>query len=177
MKIKLNKKKGILFWVTGFSGSGKSEIGNKIKKDIEKRFGRTLIINGDNFRQSFKFQNYDKKSRIKLGKQYTDFLRIILNQNINVIFTVVGLYNEIRAYNQKKIENYIEIFIDANIKKIKKVSKKTHYKKGQKNILGLDLKPELPKNPDIRIENNFLISTNEIAKKIMAKINNYERQN
>ena len=32
MKIKLNRKKGILFWITGYSGSGKSEISKKIKK-------------------------------------------------------------------------------------------------------------------------------------------------
>ena len=32
MKRKFSKGKGILFWITGFSGSGKSEISYKIKK-------------------------------------------------------------------------------------------------------------------------------------------------
>ena len=31
-KIKKNKSKGILFWITGLSGSGKTSIGKKIKK-------------------------------------------------------------------------------------------------------------------------------------------------
>ena len=30
--IKINKKKGIVFWITGLSGSGKTRLGGKIKK-------------------------------------------------------------------------------------------------------------------------------------------------
>ncbi len=175
MRRKFSKEKGILFWVTGFSGSGKSEISYKIKKEIEKKFGKTIIISGDNFRQSFNFKNYDKISRIRLGKQYIKFLKIILDQNINVIFTVVGLYNDIRKFGKKKIKNYFEIFINTDIKKIKHNSKKIHYKKKQKNILGLDLKPEIPKNPDIKVKNNFKNSTSEISKKIIENILKYEK--
>ena len=35
MKI-INKKKGILFWITGISGSGKTTFGKAIHKDIIK---------------------------------------------------------------------------------------------------------------------------------------------
>ena len=37
-----SKKKGTLFWITGLSGSGKSEIGKlilpKLKKKLDKQF-------------------------------------------------------------------------------------------------------------------------------------------
>ena len=33
------KNKGILFWITGFSGSGKTQIAKKISKQISKHFG------------------------------------------------------------------------------------------------------------------------------------------
>ncbi len=173
--MKLNKKKGILFWITGFSGSGKSEISYKLKNEIEKKFGKTIIISGDNFRQTFNFKNYDRNSRIKLGKQYINFLKLILDQNINIIFSIVGLYEEIRKFGKKNIQNYIEIFIDANIKKIERYSKKLHYKKKQKNILGLDLEPELPKKPDIKIINNFKTPISKISKKIIKEISKYEK--
>ncbi|ARJ47511.1 adenylyl-sulfate kinase [Candidatus Pelagibacter sp. RS39] len=174
MKHRLIKNKGILFWITGYSGSGKTKISNKIKSFVEKKFGKTIVLSGDNFRQKFKINSYDKKSRIMLGNQYTNFLKIILDQKINIIFTVVGLYDQIRKYNVKKIDNYIEIFIDAKIKDIKINSKKMHYKKKQKNILGIDLKPELPKKSDITIKNNFKISTDQIARKIIDRLNKYE---
>ena len=37
-----NKKKGILFWLTGLPGAGKTSIANKIIKSINKKFGYTL---------------------------------------------------------------------------------------------------------------------------------------
>ena len=48
MKKKFIKEKGILFWITGFSGSGKSEISYKIKKKLKislvKRLSSVGII-------------------------------------------------------------------------------------------------------------------------------------
>ena len=38
MKRKKNKNKGILFWITGLSGTGKSTIGNLIYPKIKKKF-------------------------------------------------------------------------------------------------------------------------------------------
>ena len=55
------KKKGIVFWITGLSGSGKSTIAKYIKKKVEKKYGNTIIINGDDIRKIFNFQNYELK--------------------------------------------------------------------------------------------------------------------
>ena len=58
-----NKKKGILFWVTGLSGSGKTTLAKKIKKDIENLYGPTLLISGDDIRRIFDFQKYTAEER------------------------------------------------------------------------------------------------------------------
>ena len=55
-KIYLNK--GILFWVTGLSGSGKTTISRKIKKYIEENYGPTLLVSGDDIRNIFNFKKY-----------------------------------------------------------------------------------------------------------------------
>ena len=57
-KLKKNKNKGILFWITGLSGSGKTTIAKKIKKDIMQLYGPTLLVSGDNIRKIFKFNKY-----------------------------------------------------------------------------------------------------------------------
>ena len=53
------KKKniGIIFWITGLPGSGKSSIGNKLKPLIEKKYGKTVIIHGDEIRNIYKKKN------------------------------------------------------------------------------------------------------------------------
>ena len=52
-KIIISKKKGILFWITGLSGSGKTAIAKKIQKKISHLYGPTIEISGDDFRKIF----------------------------------------------------------------------------------------------------------------------------
>ena len=42
-KFKKVKNKGIVFWITGLSGSGKTQIGKKVKKDIIKKHWQGTI--------------------------------------------------------------------------------------------------------------------------------------
>ena len=51
--MRLNKTEGIVFWITGLSGSGKSSIG-RLLHSIKKIYGPTILINGDDIRKLFK---------------------------------------------------------------------------------------------------------------------------
>ena len=57
---KIDKKKGILFWITGLSGSGKTTIGKSIHNDI-KKYGPTIMISGDNVRKIFHLSGHKKE--------------------------------------------------------------------------------------------------------------------
>ena len=59
--IKINKDKGILFWITGLSGSGKTTLGKAIHRDINKLYGPTLMISGDDLRNIFDYKKFDKR--------------------------------------------------------------------------------------------------------------------
>jgi adenylylsulfate kinase-like enzyme len=170
-KKKFNNKKGILFWVTGLSGSGKTSISKKIKKEICKKFGPTIIVSGDDLRKIFGFNKYDPQSRKSLSKKFCKFAKFITDQKINLIFAIVGLINEPRKWNKKNISNYVEIYIKANLKQIIKLGKKKIYnnKKSEK-IVGVNIQPEFPKNPDITINNNFSKSTDQLSKELLKKI-------
>ena len=170
-KIKINKKKGILFWITGLSGSGKTTFGKAIYKDIQKLYGPTLMISGDNIRKIFYYKGHTKEDRLKILKSYCRFAKFITNQNINLIFAVVGMFNEPRKWNRKNISNYIEIYIKSNLQEIIKLKKKRIYhKKNIQNIVGVDIKPEFPKKPNITIVNSFDKPKTKIAFQIIKKI-------
>ena len=168
---KVAKKKGILFWITGLPGSGKTTLGRTIYKDIIKLYGPTIMISGDDLRKIFKLSGYSKNDRLKIARIYCNFAKYITNQNINLIFAVVGLFDEPRRWNKKNIPNYIKIYIKSDIKKIIKLGKKKIYhKKNLKNIVGIDLNPEFPKKPDIIIPNFFELSKEKIPNIIIKKI-------
>ena len=171
MKLK-NKNKGILFWITGLSGSGKTTLGRKIKKDITKIYGPTIMISGDDIRKIFKLKGYEYNERVIILKKYSLFAKYITEQKINIILAVVGMVEKQRKWNRANIENYIEIYIQSSIKKIIELNRKKIYnKKRPGKLIGIDIKPEYPKKPDIKIINSFKSTTNQMAKILINNIN------
>jgi adenylylsulfate kinase len=169
-EIRISKKKGILFWVTGFPGSGKTAIANRIKSEIIKSYGPTILISGDNLRKIFNYKEYSKIERLKIGLKFCKLCQFITNQKINVIFATVGLFDKLRHKNRLNIQNYVEIYIKSNLLNIIKVGKKKLYKKYNKNIVGKDISAELPKSPDIILNNKFDRSVNMLSIQLLKKI-------
>ena len=77
-----NKKKGILFWLTGLSGSGKSSILKKIYNPISKKYGKSLLINGDDIRKIFSLTGYEFHDRKRIGLQYSKLFQKITRVKI-----------------------------------------------------------------------------------------------
>jgi len=168
--MKIYKKYGIVFWVTGISGSGKTTLSKSIYSFIKNKFGPTILLSGDNLRSIFKLKKYDKNSRLNIGIRYTRILKLIISNKINVLFSVVGLFNKLHKYNRVNLKNYVEILIEANFKKTAERKEKYFYKKKTNNIWGKDIKPEYPKKPDIKIKNDFKKSKKFLTKELIKKI-------
>ena len=169
--MKIYKKQGIVFWITGLSGSGKTTIGYHLKKKINKNYGKTLIIHGDDIRNIYHLKNYKPADRLKLGKSNSNLCKLISNQGINVIFTTVGLFHKLHKYNRSNIKKYIEIYIECDIGNLLDMKKKKFYKKKTKFVWGLDIKPEYPIKPDIVLKNNFSISAKKLSEMLIKDIN------
>ena len=173
---KIIKNKGFLFWITGLSGSGKSSLGKIFRKEVERDIGKTIILHGDDLRNILKLNKYDKKSRLENGKKYCKLLKLLTDQNINVIITVVGMFHSLRSWNRKNFSNYVEIYLKSKIEKIKYNTKKKTYTKFKNNIVGQDIKPELPRNPDITVLNDFKSDLKDLNKTLLKKFKKiYER--
>lgn len=171
-KLKVNPKKGILFWVTGISGAGKTTISKKLLPLIIKKYGPTIEISGDNIRQIFDLKKYDDISRKKYAMFYSKLCKQITDKKINVIFSTISFFKSVRNWNKENINNYVEIYVSANLNKILKFGKKSKiYKNNNFNIVGKDIKGDYPKKPHIKIKNNFNESLDNISIKIYKKIN------
>ena len=87
-KFKLDKKKGIVFWITGLSGSGKSTVAKNIQKNISNKYGTTVLINGDKLRDIFKLKGYSKKERLDIGISYSKISKLLTSNKVNVIIRI-----------------------------------------------------------------------------------------
>ena len=169
--MKINRKKGILFWITGLSGSGKSTIASLIKDRIEKKYGPTIIMSGDDLRHITNFLKYEKKDRLEFSKTKLKFYKFVADQKINLIFSTISLFESVRRENKKHILNYVEIFIKADVKTIIKNNKKKLYKKKKEKIWGVNIKAEFPKRPFIQVENDFKTPLKTVSNNLIKLIN------
>ncbi len=165
-----NKKKGILFWLTGLPGAGKTSIAKIIINSLTKKFGKTILLNGDDIRKIFELKDYSLTGRKRIAMQYSKLFQKITDQKINVLFAGGALIDEVRKRNKKNIDNYVEIYLKCNQKQIISKNFKKLYLK-TKNLVGLKIKPEFPKNPHIIINNNFKKSLKKLSEDLITKIN------
>lgn len=164
-------KKGILYWITGLAGSGKTTIGNMLYYEIKKKESNTVILDGDILKNiSKEISGYSYEDRKKRARMYSNICKILVDQGINVVICTIAMFDEIREWNRNNIEKYIEVFLDVDIEVLLKRNKKGLYSDNKNNVVGIDVEVEFPKNPDIIINNDGRYS----AKECMDIILNYE---
>ena len=139
---------------------------------VKKRYGPTINLDGDALRNILDLNGYSLEERLSNSAIYTKIARHLTNQGINVVFSLVGLMNKPRAWNRKNIKKYIEIYVRSDLKKIISKDIKKIYR-NKKNIVGLTIKPEFPKKPDIIIDNTFDKNLNVLGKELMIKISKF----
>ena len=76
----MNKKKGMVFWVTGYSGAGKTTISKHLLKNLKKNYGPIYFVNGDDIRKIFKLNKYDLISRKQYVQIYSEFGEISISK-------------------------------------------------------------------------------------------------
>lgn len=150
---------GNLYWITGLSGAGKTTIGKMLYEHLRKSNTNIVILDGDEVRNVFGNDlGYSCEDRLKCAMRYSRLCRLLTNQEIDVVCCTISMFDEVRRWNRVNITNYLEIFLDVPLDVLRVRNQKNLYKavnEGKsENVVGVDLKLQLPKTPDIRIVND-----------------------
>ncbi|MCI7107483.1 MAG: adenylyl-sulfate kinase [Agathobacter sp.] len=164
-------EKGTLYWITGLSGAGKTTIGNALYYELKKKMNNIVILDGDILKKLVGDSlGYSKEDRRKRAFYYSNLCKILTDQRISVVICTIAMYDDVREWNRRNIERYVEVFLKVDKKVLMQRDRKGLYTKqttGEiKNVVGMDQDVEFPKHPDIVIENNGLISVEDCVKKI-----------
>lgn len=134
-----------------------------------------VILDGDEVRNAFGNDlGYSEKDRLKCALRYSGLSRLLTNQGIDVVCCTISMFDEVREWNRKNIDNYLEIFLDVPMEVLRERNQKNLYqgvKAGSSsNVVGMDLKLQLPQTPDIRLKNDGGVTPQEIFEIMLEQI-------
>lgn len=168
---KINDKnyKSCVVWMTGLSGSGKTTISNSLQKKIKN----SIILDGDEIRNCFKNDLFDKESRIKHNINVGYIASILEKQGYVVIVSLVSPFSEAREKCRSFCNKFIEVYISTPLDICEIRDVKGLYLKARngeiKEFTGIDSPFEVPLNPELVLNtgNEKLdVCVNKIIEKI-----------
>ncbi len=158
-----NQHKAVIFWFTGYSGSGKSTIARALEKRLFGEGYQTMLLDGDYVRhglcQDLGFTPTERKENIR---RVGEVARLFFEQGSIVLCTFVSPYQADRDFIRSLVpqERFFEVFIDSDIETCKKRDPKGLYQKalqGQINdFTGISAPYERPLKPDITIPSDTI---------------------
>lgn len=169
---------GVLYWITGLSGAGKTTIGNRLYYELRKKYSNVVLLDGDILKNIVgEHLGYNEIDRRKRAMKYAQLCKMLTDQGLIVICCTIAMYDEVRIWNKKNNKGYVEVFLDVSEDILRQRDQKglyTKYQKGSlKNIAGIDVKVELPQNPDLILKNDGELTIAECVARILSLEINY----
>lgn len=163
---------GTVYWITGLSCAGKTTIGQLLYEEMKKIKSNVVFLDGDILRNIFGNDlGYTAEDRRKGAKRNSNLCKELSEQGIDVICATIGMFNDIRKWNAENINAYKEIYLKVPKEVLIKRDVRGLYKKAlsglEKNVVGIDIKPEEPLNSDICILNNGSKTPKEVVEYII----------
>ena len=160
--------KGMLYWITGLSGAGKTTVGSRLYYRMRAQKKNTAIFSGGILKDIVgKDLGYRREDRLERAYRYSALCKLLTDQGIHVIICTIAMFDEIREWNREHIENYVEVFLDVEMEVLKRRSRNELYSEHDGKTAGSDLAVEYPKDPDLVIKNDGRQSLDDIVQNIL----------
>ena len=92
-----------------------------------------------------------------------------------MVCCTISMFEIVRQWNRDNIENYTEIYIEVPLEVLEQRNQKNLYSNVRdgftQDVVGMDLKLELPRNPDIHVLNDGKKSAEEVLETILEQLN------
>lgn len=164
---------GLVVWLTGLAGSGKSTICKELYIRLRDAGLSVVYLDGDELRDVLGAYSYDKQGRISVAKKRADLARLLSRQGVITIVSTISMFDEIYQYNREHFPNYLEVYISCAYEELIRRDQKQLYSKALKgelpNVVGVDIDYDEPK-AHLQIDNTTLGGIDEKVGQILAAI-------
>ena len=179
-KEKLLGQKGVVLWMCGLSGSGKSTVAKALESDLYERGLLSKLLDGDNLRTGVNSNlGFSDDDRLENIRRAAEVAKLFVENGEIVICSLISPTVEIRELAKSIIgaENFFEVYINASFDECAKRDVKGLYKKALNgeivNFTGLDAPFEEPLSPFVELktgEESLEMSKNKLLEKVLEVV-------
>lgn len=168
-KESLLHQRGIMIWMTGLSGSGKSTVAIGVERELHNRGILCRILDGDNIRAGINsnlgFSEEDRRENIR---RIAEIGKLFVDTGIVTIACFVSPTTELREMARKIIgeKDFREVYIATPLDECERRDVKGLYARARrgevKNFTGISAPFEAPTTPDLSLDTSKMALKEEV---------------
>jgi adenylyl-sulfate kinase len=153
-----SRQYGLVIWLTGLSGAGKSTIAYRLQSILTKGGRQVCLLDGDVVRRNLcsdlGFTAADRKENIR---RVAEVARLMADTGVICIVALISPYDADRQQARALVKQgrFVEIFINAPLAVCEARDPKGHYARARagrlKQFTGISSPYEAPKDPEIEL--------------------------
>ena len=157
-KEELLRQKGVVLWLYGLSGSGKSTIANEVERVLHGEGRMTVILDGDNLRTGLNSNlGFSDEDRTENVRRVAETAKLLAGQGIIVLVSVITPLRRHRAAAREIIgPDFHEIYVKADFDTCAERDPKGLYAKAKEGKIeqftGKDSGFEEPEDPALLLD-------------------------
>jgi adenylylsulfate kinase len=134
----LLRQKGVVLWLYGLSGSGKSTIANEVERVLHGEGCMTVILDGDNLRTGLNSNlGFSDDDRTENVRRVAETAKLLAGQGIIVLVSVITPLRRHRAAAREIIgPDFHEIYVKADFDTCAERDPKGLYAKAKEGKIG-----------------------------------------
>ncbi|MBP5630784.1 MAG: adenylyl-sulfate kinase [Bacteroidaceae bacterium] len=168
-KESLLHQRGLMIWMTGLSGSGKSTVAIGVERELHNRGILCRILDGDNIRAGINsnlgFSEEDRRENIR---RIAEIGKLFVDTGIVTIACFVSPTTELREMARKIIgeKDFREVYIATPLDECERRDVKGLYARARrgevKDFTGISAPFEAPTNPDLSLDTSKMTLQEEV---------------
>ena len=168
-------QRGIVVWLYGLSGSGKSTIANAAERILHQEGRFTTILDGDNLRTGLNSNlGFTDEDRLENIRRISQVAKIFVSQGIITFVSAITPRDELRTLARELLgDDLFEVYIKASYEACEQRDVKGLYAKAARgeiaHFTGQAGSFEPPKKPDLTL-NTELSSVEDAAEELLKAI-------
>lgn len=155
-------QKGLVVWMCGLSGSGKSTIANAAERVLHQQGRFTIILDGDNLRTGLNSNlGFSDEDRLENIRRISETAKVLASNGVITFVSAITPRGELRDLARGILgDDFFEVYVKASFEACEKRDVKGLYAKAAKgeipNFTGRDSSFEPPANPQLVLDTERL---------------------